>query len=299
LEALKKNTLASESILYIFADGPKKDAQDIERERIIKTRTVLTYDQWAKEIIISESAQNKGLAASIIDGVSYVVKKHGSIIVLEDDIVTSKYFLQYMNDALKRYENEQKVWHITGFSLPVNKKGLAETYFTRFMGCWGWGTWKNRWEHFRKDSDELLCLFSKSMKFEFNYGKGNSFWGQIEQNKAGAINTWAIYWYGVIYINQGLCLNPREAFAKNIGMDGSGVHCEATKAYEVKLSDKYPVIFEERIEELKQTRKKLQRYFSVKVNEIMIIMIENILKRIKKEGVFNAIGYYWKKYRKL
>ncbi|MHB9294035.1 hypothetical protein Holit_03161 [Hollandina sp. SP2] len=294
LEALKNNTLASQTILYIFADGLKKNAQPIDKENRIKTRTVIRYDQWCKECSIAESDKNKGLALSIIEGVSQVLKKHGKVIVLEDDIVPSKYFLAYMNDALKRYEKLEKVWHISGYALPLNKKGIGETYFTKYMGCWGWGTWKNRWEQYRKNTDELLGLFSEEMKYGFNYGKGNEFLGQLERNKAGAINTWAIYWYGTIYLNNGLCLNPRASFTQNIGMDGSGVHCGETKAYEVKVTDTYPVSFEGSIEERLETRKKLERYFRVKNKAI--IQVKKLIKRIRREGISKAIEYCIKKY---
>src|SRR5476651_318519 len=116
LNALKLNGLASESTLYIFADGPKKGAPAETLADIKKTREVIRGKKWCKDVFIIEAEANKGLAASIINGVTDVVNKHEKVIVLEDDIITSKYFLQYMNDALSVYEDEQKVISVGAFN---------------------------------------------------------------------------------------------------------------------------------------------------------------------------------------
>jgi GT2 family glycosyltransferase len=293
LKAIKNNTLASESVLYIFSDGFKESTDDFDKKKILETRAIITSDQWCKIVKVFEFAKNKGLAASIIDGVSQVLQGHDKIIVLEDDIVTSRYFLQYMNDALNLYQNQEKVWHISGYSYPYRKKGLAETFFTRLMVCWGWGTWKNRWEYFQKNTDELLMLFNKTMKYSFNYGKGNQSFGQIERNKAGIINTWAVYWYATIFTHNGFCLNPRESLVQNIGMDGSGIHCGNTSFYNVRVSNKYPVKFELNIKESSKTRKRIQEYF--RTQELKII-VNNMIKRFIREGVIEATKYYTIKY---
>ena len=125
LEALAANTLAQESDLFIYADGPKEDATEEQLERIRKVRAIVRSQQGCKSVTVIESDTNKGLAASIILGVTETVNKYGRIIVLEDDIVTGKYFLEYMNTALKKYENEKQVWEITGFRSPVQGEGSS------------------------------------------------------------------------------------------------------------------------------------------------------------------------------
>jgi hypothetical protein len=294
LDALRNNTLAAESALYIFSDGIKQSDDDFDREKIVETRRIIKSEQWCKSVHIFESQKNEGLAASIIDGVTQVLQRHGKIIVLEDDLVTSKYFLQYMNDALRVYQNKKEVWHIAGYSYPCNKQGFEETFFTKHLACWGWGTWDDRWIYFKKNTDELLRIFNKKMKYIFNYGRSNEFFGQLEANKSGKINTWAVFWYAAIFTHNGYCLNPRDSFVANIGMDGSGIHCGKTNAYDVILSDKYPVKFEMNICELAKTRKSYQKYFQEKGK--IQIYIDNVRKRVKRHGLIEAIKYYMAKY---
>ena len=154
LEALSANKEVQESILYIYADGPKENTTSEELEKIAQVRKVLRNKQWCKEVKIIESVNNKGLADSIIEGVTTVVNNHGKVIVLEDDIVVSTGFLKYMNDALNLYENEEKVMHISGYMFPV-KERLPETFFYKQASCWGWATWANRWEELKTSPKEI------------------------------------------------------------------------------------------------------------------------------------------------
>jgi GT2 family glycosyltransferase len=294
LSALSENLLAEESSLYIYADGMKDNTTEEQKQMIKKTREVAKSKRWCKEISIIESDKNKGLAASIISGVTNTVNRYGKIIVLEDDMVTSKYFLQYMNDALCIYQNNKKIWHISGYSYPCNKKGFEETFFTRQMSCWGWGTWNDRWIYFKKNPDEILHIFNEEKRFAFNYGKNNFFFGQIEANISGKINTWAVFWYATIFTHNGFCLNPRDPFVKNIGMDGSGIHSGRTNIYDVVLADRYPINFETNVRELVKTRKSYKKYFQGKGK--LQAYVNNIKNRFKSYGVIEGIKYYMIKY---
>jgi hypothetical protein len=231
LEALSKNNLADESILYIYADGPKPDAADDQLDKIKQVRELIKSRQWCKEIHIIESEANKGLANSIISGVTEVINKHGKIIVMEDDIVTSPYFLKFMNKALNYYENESKVWHITGWNYLFYPDGKDDAFFWKTMNCWGWGTWKDRWQYYEKNTDKLISELTQEDIFKLDVFGSTGMWDQVLSNKNGNINSWAIYWYVTIYKNNGLCLNPTESYVKNIGFDGTGVHCGANTNY--------------------------------------------------------------------
>ncbi|MCL1946407.1 MAG: alpha-1,2-fucosyltransferase [Chitinivibrionia bacterium] len=253
LQALKNNALANESVLYIFCDGCKENADENEKAAVLDTRNVVKKDKWCKEVIIRESDKNKGLAESIISGVSEIVEKYGKIIVLEDDILTSPFFLQYMNDGLLFYENEPKVWHISGYAQKFYENFETDTFFTKHMNCWGWATWADRWKFFEKNPKAVLSRIKG--KKDFNYKCKSGYFRQIKSNISGRRNTWACFWYSAIYLNGGLCLNPKKTFAQNIGMDGSGVHCGASSNdYDVKICEKYPIKFETNICETAQTR---------------------------------------------
>lgn len=235
LEALSANTLASQSDLYIFADGPKDNTTPDALERIWQTRQVARSKQWCKTVTVVESEKNKGLAASIISGVTEIVKKYGNVIVLEDDIVTGKYFLEFMNAALDKYQDEKDVWHVTGWRDPVKCVREGGAYFYPTMDCWSWATWADRWQYFKKDVAYYQGVFTKKMKFHFNIeGAEPGMWSQIQDNASGKINTWAIFWYATIFLKNGLCLAPAKSLVKNIGFDNSGVHCGQNSSEDIK-----------------------------------------------------------------
>ena len=226
LEALSANTLADQSDLYVFADGPKDNTTSETLEKIRQTRQVAHSRQWCKSVTVIESDKNKGLAASIISGVTEICKKYGKVIVLEDDIVTGKYFLEFMNAALDKYQDEKNVWHITGWRDPVKNVKQGDSYFYPTMDCWSWATWADRWQYFKKDVSYYQNVFTNKMKFHFNIeGSEPGNWNQIEDNASGKINTWAIFWYATLFLKNGLCLAPTKSLVRNIGLDNSGVHC--------------------------------------------------------------------------
>ena len=148
IDALKNNYLANESELYIYSDAPKH-SQDISS--VQEVRNYIKSINGFKNIKIIYRKRNYGLADSIIDGVTEIVNKYGKIIVLEDDIVTSPHFLQFINDALIYYEEVNEVWHISGWNYPIQPINLHDTFLWRVMNCWGWATWANRWQYFEKN----------------------------------------------------------------------------------------------------------------------------------------------------
>lgn len=263
LEALANNQLAKDSVLYIYADGAKNDATEDTISKIKETRNTIKQKQWCGEVHIIESDKNKGLAKSIREGINDIITKHEKVIVLEDDIVTSSGFLSYMNNALTLYENKDKVMHISGF-VPVTTGGsqLPETYFLRFMSCWGWATWKRAWDKFIDDIDYLYTTLPEQPDYEeFNLsGAIDMFW-QIRDNYNGTINTWAIKWYSTIFLHKGLCLYPHQSLVDNIGIDGSGENCfNNDNRYEVVLLPSINVKPIE-IKENKKAKKYLMRFY--------------------------------------
>jgi len=222
IEALQKNELASESEFIIYSDAAKNEqaSQGVEAVR----KYIETINGFKKVTLIKRD-KNWGLADSIINGVTEVVNKYEKIIVLEDDLVTSPFFLNFMNEALEFYQNNKKVWHVSGWNYPINSEGLNDVFLWRVMNCWGWATWEDKWQFYEKNIDSAMAGFSESEIKAFNLDEAEDFFAQIEANKQRKINTWAIFWYATIFKNNGLCLNPVHTFVDNIGHDGSGVHC--------------------------------------------------------------------------
>jgi hypothetical protein len=218
LLALINNTLAMDSIIYFFIDGLKPNAT---QEQIAKHEQVLDiidkYKIYFKESFIEASLYNKGLANSLISGISTVIDKWGKVIVIEDDILTSSGFLKFMNDALQIYENEDKVAGVSGFS-HIESKG--DTYFLGKFSCWGWATWKREWDAINFDVDYLLNnINTKRMIKEFNINGTYPYYEMLYQQKVGLVDSWAIRFYASCFLNQQLFLYPSKTMVSNIGFD--------------------------------------------------------------------------------
>jgi len=156
LESLIQNNEAKDSILYVFADGAKNENDSIELEKLALVKQIInSFKNNFQSIEFIEREKNWGLANNVIDGISTVLKEYQKVIVLEDDIVVSNGFLKYMNEALLIYENCPNVATIQGFQFPIKFNSKVETYFDYAVGCWGWATWKNRWDFFEPDSRKL------------------------------------------------------------------------------------------------------------------------------------------------
>lgn len=234
LDALAKNDLAKESILYIYADGAKENATQQDLQKIDEARGIISAFEGCKETHIVTRDKNWGLADNIIDGVTKIVNQYGKIIVLEDDILTSVGFLKYMNDALDLYQNEERVMHISGYMFPV-KKELPSTFFYNTASCWGWATWAISWANFNPNSKELLeQINSQNLRKKFNVEDTYDFYGHLEANVNKQMKTWAVRWYASFFLKNGYALHPYPSLTQNIGFDGDGENCGVSDAFKWK-----------------------------------------------------------------
>ncbi|MES2025543.1 MAG: glycosyltransferase [Pseudomonadota bacterium] len=258
IEALQNNELAIESDLIIFSDAPKTDAQ---KDAVKAVRAYLRKISGFRSITIIEREENFGLARSIIEGVTFVTNKYGRVIVLEDDLITSPYFLIFMNEALNSYQENENVMHISGYMFPIDGSGLPETFFLRTASCWGWGTWQRSWRHFDKNPEKLVNDFSKKEINRFNMDGNYNFWSQVEKNKQKVLNTWAIFWYASIFQIDGLCLHPTVSMVNNIGHDSTGENCAENSDFSSILATRPVSYFEKDIKEHKLALERTNKFF--------------------------------------
>lgn len=259
LEALENADLAQESDVFIYSDGAK-NANAIDE--VNKVRSIIAEPWNFKNITIIERERNIGLAENIISGVSQVVKKYGKVIVLEDDLKISKVGLRYFNDALNFYQYNDKVMEISGFMYPIKDANkLPETFFFRVANSWGWATWDRAWKKFNPNIDELIADFDNDKIKRFSIDHTENFWKQVQEFKAGKINSWAIRWYLTLFNHDGLALYPRESMIQNMGTDGSGTHSDADTAYSVELASEPITYFPKEIEENKYAYEAIKYFY--------------------------------------
>jgi hypothetical protein len=233
VEMLASNFGANETILYVYSDAPKTN---VDLLMVNKVRSYIKKIKGFKKVVIVERVENFGLAKSIIEGVTELCQLYDKVVVLEDDLETSRYFLMFMNDSLDLYAGVPEVMHISGCRYPTKSFGHDETFFLHVPLCWGWATWSRAWSLFEKDIS-VMQRFDRKMIKHFNFGNTYTYWKQLELNKSGKINTWFVFWYANLFLRGGLALFPARSLVQNIGMDNSGTHSGISCDYNVKLSE--------------------------------------------------------------
>jgi hypothetical protein len=280
LESLMVNELASDSELFIFADGAKQNATKQTIEKIGQTRKIIKEKKWCKKVTIFESNENKGLAISVIEGVSKIVNEFGKVIVLEDDLVTSTCFLQFMNEALNIYVSENSVACISGYMYPV-KDNLPETFFIKGADCWGWATWKRGWDIFEKDGEKLLKeLNDRSLTNAFDFEGTYPYMKMLTEQIEAKNDSWAIRWYASAFLKNKYCLYPGISLVKNIGIDGSGTHSGVSEKWNVILSSHKINVNTIEVAENLKAKKSIVNYF-MSINKGNHPFIKRLLYRLK------------------
>ena len=258
VEALLKNELAGVSDLIIYSDAPTRpEAADAVREVREYIRSIAGF----RSVSIVERETNFGLARSIIDGVTAIVNKYGRIIVLEDDMVTSPYYLAYMNEALEKYADDDRVVSIHGYVYPVAQP-LPEAFFLPGADCCGWATWSRGWACFNGKGQFLLDeLNRRNLIRAFDFNGAYPFSKMLEGQIKGTNDSWAVRWYASTFLAGKLTLYPGRSLVHNIGNDNSGTHCGVTASLDADLS-KTPISLNAiKVEPSQEGRQAFERFF--------------------------------------
>jgi hypothetical protein len=277
IESLIKNSKAKDSVLYIFSDAPKSE---IDKKSVKDVRNYIRSISGFKDIQIQEREQNLGLATSIISGVSTVIRKNGKIIVVEDDLIASRNFIQFMNDCLEFYKGNDKIFSISGYSYPIEipKSYKNDLYLLPRSSSWGWGTWLDKWSKADweiKDYSDFIR--SKNKRISFNIG-GDDLTDMLISQKRGKIDSWAIRWCYAHYKNNAFCLYPRVSKIQNIGNDNSGTHSKKTKKYIINIDNgESSTILKPDIVVSNEIIENLSRFFRRKFHKRIIRIIRRIL----------------------
>jgi hypothetical protein len=258
VEALLNNPEAADSDLIVFSDAAKTDT---DSKPVSEVRDYLKTITGFKSVTINESPVNKGLANSIMGGVTEVVNKYGKIIVVEDDLVVSPYFLKYMNSALDIYENEPDVVSIHGYVYPVDGI-LPETFFIKGADCWGWGTWKRGWSIFNPDSAFLYNeLIKRNLGNEFDLDGNARYMRMLRNQINGKIDSWAIRWHASAFLAGKYTLYPGRSLVKNIGMGKDATHTKSANEFLVDMSASPVNLVPQKVEENLSARALFSKFY--------------------------------------
>lgn len=225
ISSLLNNEEAGESELFVFVDGARPSKEG-ETEKVRAVQDYVKTISGFKRLEYVFSPANKGLGASVIQGVSEVINKYGRAIVLEDDLVLSKNFLSFMNQGLERYEKEQKIFSVCGYSnkVKIPEDYSYDTYFCTRSSSWGWATWSDRWNSVDwelKDFDSY-----KVRAKSFNQWGGSDCWKMLNDWHNGKNKSWAIRFCFAQFLQDKFSLFPIISKVDNRGFDGEGTNCK-------------------------------------------------------------------------
>lgn len=278
IAALARNELAAQTDLYVFSDGPKTSA---DVENVSAVRGVLRQIQGFRQVEIIAHSENLGLAGSIIKGVGETIRAHGRIIVLEDDLVTSPYCLRYMNDALTKYADDERVVSIQAYLYPIAKR-FDRPFFLKDTGSWGWATWRRGWELFEPDGMKLLKeLKARRLTHKFDMDGTFHFTRILQEQIDGRNDSWAIRWQAAAFLHDRLTLYPPRTLVRNIGFDGSGVHCDRTSFFDVELATEPVLLVDVPVEENHVALRAFRRYFLQLQGPLPVRLLRYVRDRLK------------------
>lgn len=236
LDSLRQNPLAAQSLLCAFSDGPKTAA---DAPAVAAVRKILRKTSGFSGVEIEETPENRGLAASVIRGVTRVLETHGRAIVLEDDLEFSTDFLAFMNAALGAYADRADVFSVSGYlyPIPLPPDYAPDVLLLPRASSWGWATWRDRWEKADWTVSEFPELLKNPAARQPLLRGGDDLWPMLQKQQRGLVSSWAVRWSLAHARHGGYGVYPRASKVRNTGADGSGTHTGSTRRYEVALSE--------------------------------------------------------------
>lgn len=243
LAALANCRRSEECIYFLYSDDAKTEDA---RAAVDATREVL--HDWARshDAQVIERRGNWGLAKSVVSGVSDLCGRYGQVIVLEDDLIVSPDFLDYMIESLEKYADCDQVMQIGGFTIAPPKGLATDAFFLPVTSTWGWATWQRAWQHFSwEPADYEVAKLDRDWSDLFNLNGAWTFSSMLEDRLAGRNDSWGILWWYAVSRHRGLVLYPAQSMVWNGGFDGTGIHCgdggflqqgEATRYREARVS---------------------------------------------------------------
>ena len=258
LDALCENELACDSELTIFCDGPRSSEDEAS---VAEVREIAHTARGFKRVDVVERAENFGLARSVIRGVTDMLNDNDTVIVLEDDLVTSPYFLRFMNEALHAYVDDERVISVCGYSYPV-RGSLPETFFLAGAHCWGWATWRRGWALFEHDPDVVLQRLRQDRDLLYEFDRAGSYPHTqfLKRAAMGEGDSWALRWMASAVIHGKLTLYPGKSLVTNIGMDSTGTNAPEIDVYRTTLAAEPPCVGEIEVRQDTRARRLLRDF---------------------------------------
>lgn len=230
VESLAKNTHADKTELVIGLDYPPSEKYV---EGFNKIKNYIPTITGFKKVTIFERLENYGPDKNWEELQKYVFNHYDAVICSEDDNEFSPCFLDYMNKTLEYYWDDETVRSVSGYINPEYYDKLqTPLLFSYDSNGWGIGLWKHKekWKGIfgNKQVREILLSYSKSCKIFktspallsmlISMVKKDALWGDVLRSTLNILNNT-------------YQLRPSYSLVRNIGHDGSGLHCSRSTSF--------------------------------------------------------------------
>lgn len=239
IEALKSNKLADKTDVYVYVDGPKIG----DEKKVAGVLDYLSQVEGFNKFEVITRPENLGPHENAKQANFEIAGKFGRLIRLEDDIVTATGFLTFMNDALDAYQRHPRVLSVSAYCPPIKfpENYSKDVWFIRRFNGWGCGIWHDRLQHVYKEitpTEIELFLRNKAMVSQFVAEGGRDMLDMLKMVVKGRLEAADVNSMFVQFVREQYTVYPSQSLVKNIGLDGSGVHCGITNRFDTELSDK-------------------------------------------------------------
>jgi hypothetical protein len=239
VDSLRANPEAEDTEIFIFCDAA---ARQEDRPAVAEVRDYAKSVDGFRRVVVIERETNYGLSRSITEGVSRLCSEYSKAAVVEDDVLVSPHFLSWVNAALDKYENDERVLSVGCYVFPSHRK-LPETFFLSLPDCWGWAVWARSWNRYQADGVALLqALRERNLEHRFDFEGAYPYTEMLRDQTLGKNDSWAVRWSASVLLASGLTIYPGRSMTRNIGFDGTGTHCGEGDAYLSELAEELPSI---------------------------------------------------------
>jgi hypothetical protein len=227
LRILLESLPISQKRVYISIDGPRNYRDKAPVEASIAVAKEFQSIRIGTQVEIRTNLRNLGCKYGIFSAIDWAFENEQSLIILEDDIVITKEFLEFVDWGLKEYQNSKDIWQINGWSPLRVEDGIRNPYLSIFAYGWGWATWKDRWSQIdlelkKYNSADVRKLPGlKHVRLSSSF---NKWWSDKLNRCKEGLDTWDYQWNFSMWIHGGASLSPNLSLTGNVGFDELATH---------------------------------------------------------------------------
>lgn len=215
--------------LFVAADGPRQDRPDERLVTEAARKAALAVD-WDCDVQTLFQDTNQGCRAAVANAITWFFSHVNYGIVLEDDCLPSSSFFPYCSCLLEMYEDDPRVWHISGCNFGAPSEIMASSYdFCSYAQVWGWASWANRWAHYDAEMRHWPEIRKKvSGRLNWSRAERIRHTTKLDRVYLGDIDTWDYQWHVTVMANNGLAIAPAVNLVRNIGFGSTATHTHDT-----------------------------------------------------------------------